>query len=60
MKKMTGVKYERKTLITGFSICRQYTCFSFYMKKQKPLFKTESKALNHVLKHLFMVTIINA
>ncbi|MDW0279221.1 MAG: hypothetical protein QN715_03135, partial [Nitrososphaeraceae archaeon] len=24
------------------------------------LFKTKSKALNHVIKHLFMVTVINA
>lgn len=50
----------KPTCLTGEVYFRTHTSFSLYMKKQKPLFKTEYKALNHVLKHLFMVTIINA
>lgn len=34
--------------------------FWFLYEETEDKFKTKSKALNHVLKHLFMVTIINA
>jgi|GEM_PF-2782754 len=32
----------------------------FIIQIIEALFKTKSKALNHVIKHLFMVTVINA